>query len=186
MPMSRPELSKGDHLRVGLVSDTHGLFEPRLEELFRDCDLILHAGDVVKPEVLSALSRLAPVRAVRGNADEGTPLESLPVMAELELGPLRGLLVHEIGSPGKLAAPLRRELSRRPVKLVVHGHSHRPGVTFLDGRWFVNPGSAGPRRFSLPRAAGVLEVMEEGALVRLLDLEDPALRLLASPVLVCA
>jgi len=170
---------------VGLVSDTHGHFEPRLEALFAGCDLILHAGDVVKPATLSELARLAPVKAVRGNVDEGTSLEGLPEVARLDLGSLRGLLVHEIGSPARLSPRLRREVARRRPDLVVHGHSHRPGARFAEGLLFVNPGSAGPRRFSLPRAAGLLEVEGRTARVRLVDLDTPGLALLEPPLEFC-
>jgi len=169
-------------LRVGLVSDSHGLFEPRLEELFAGCDLILHAGDVVKDSVLRALARLAPVRAVRGNADAGTGLEGLPEVAEVELGELRALVVHELGPPDAFSAPVRRALARARPELLVHGHSHRPEARLAAGLLIVNPGSAGPRRFSLPRAAGLLEVRGRVARVRLFDLADPALALLAPPL----
>ncbi|HUL58426.1 MAG TPA: metallophosphoesterase family protein [Anaeromyxobacteraceae bacterium] len=149
---------------VGLVSDSHGLADPKLRELFRGVALVLHAGDVVKPAVLDALADVAPVRAVRGNNDLGPSFDALPEFAVVELEALAALVVHDVGPRerprGAVAALLRRH---RP-QLVVHGHSHRPGHALLDGVLFVNPGSAGPRRFSLPRTAARLEV--RGRLVR--------------------
>jgi putative phosphoesterase len=168
-------------MRVGLVSDTHGLLEPRLAELFRGCDLILHAGDIVGTSILRDLGRIAPVRAVRGNNDLGPAYDALPELAWVELGPLTALVVHEIGSRMRLAPPVRRALARRPAQLVVHGHSHRPGVALEGGLLFVNPGSAGPRRFKLPRAAGLLEAEGRHVAVRLYDVAVPALPPLAEP-----
>ena len=169
-------------MRAGLVSDTHGLFEPRLVELFRGCDLLLHAGDVVGPAVLRDLARLAPLHAVRGNNDVGPEYDGLPEIAWVELGALTAIVVHEIGARARLAPPLRRALARRPAQIVVHGHSHRPGAAVEGGLLFVNPGSAGRRRFSLPRAAGLLDVEGRRATVRLFDVASPRLPLLAAPL----
>src|SRR5690349_5378789 len=104
-------------MRVGLVSDTHGLLEPRLAELFRGCDLILHAGDIVGTAILRDLGRIAPVRAVRGNNGVGPAYDALPELAWVELGPLTALVVHEIGSRARLAPPVRRALARHPAQL---------------------------------------------------------------------
>jgi uncharacterized protein len=168
-------------MRVGLVSDTHGLLEPRLEELFRGCDLILHAGDIVGTSILRDLARIAPVRAVRGNNDLGPAYDALPEIAYVELGPLTAVVVHEIGARAQLAMPVRRALARRPAEIVVHGHSHRPRVAREGPLLFVNPGSAGPRRFSLPRAAGVLEADGRHVAIRLVDVASPRLAPIAPP-----
>jgi uncharacterized protein len=169
-------------VRAGLVSDTHGLFEPRLVELFAGCDVLLHAGDVVGPAILRDLARLAPLHAVRGNNDVGPDDGALPELAWVELGALTALVVHEIGSPARLAPPVRSALALRPAHIVVHGHSHRPGAAVEAGLLFVNPGSAGRRRFSLPRAAGLLDVDGRRATVRLFDLASARLTLLAPPL----
>lgn len=169
-------------MRVGLVSDTHGLYDAQLDRLFSGCDLILHAGDIVAPAVLGALRRLAPVTAVRGNNDDDPAFEQLPELAELALGELQALLVHELGTRTRPLAPVRRALAASGACLVVHGHSHRPAVALEAGTLFVNPGSAGPRRFSLPRSAGLLEVEGRRAEVRLFDLERPRLPLLQAPL----
>lgn len=171
-------------MRVGLVSDSHGLFEPRLRELFAGCDLILHAGDAVRRSVLDELARIAPVRAVRGNNDVAPELEHLPILAALELGGVPAVLVHQIGSRGRLHPPVRRAVARHRARLLVYGHSHRPAAVVEDGLLFVNPGSAGPRRFSLPTTAGVLRVGAGRIQVRLVDLASPELRELFPPLAV--
>ena len=169
-------------MRIGLVSDTHGLFEPRLRRLFEGCDLILHAGDVVEARILAELARIAPVRAVRGNNDFGPAFEDLPELAAVELGELTAVLVHSIGARHRLEAPVRRAVARHGARLLVFGHSHRPLAVVEDGLLLVNPGSAGPRRFSLPRAAGLLDVEGRRAEVQLVDLASPQLAALAPSV----
>jgi len=144
-------------LRVGLVADTHDVFDPKLESLFAGCALILHAGDVTRQPVLDALSAIAPVRAVRGNNDFGPLAEDLPETALVPLGGITALLVHDV-SPASPSQAVRRTLSRSGARLVVHGHSHRPAAVLQGGILFANPGSAGPRRFRLPRSAALLEV----------------------------
>jgi len=145
-------------VRVGLVSDTHGLADPRLPEVLAGCALILHAGDVVGEAVLDALRAIAPVTAVRGNCDEGTSLGRLAASAVVPLGPLTALVLHDLGPRDRPLSAARALLHRVRPQIVVHGHSHRPGAGVVDGTLFVNPGSAGPRRFSLPRAAAILEL----------------------------
>ena len=159
-------------MRLGLVADTHGLLDPVLPAVLDGCDLVLHAGDVGRPSVLEALSRIAPVLAVRGNNDAGPGLDGLPEWLPVDAGELRALVVHE-ARPGAPAAPLARILAREGVHFVVHGHSHRPGAVVAGGRLFVNPGSAGPRRFSLPRTAAVAVVRGRRVEVRFSRL-DPA------------
>jgi putative phosphoesterase len=160
-------------MRVGLVSDTHGHVDPKLAPLFAGCDAILHAGDVVRPEVLEILAAVAPLTTVRGNNDEGTPLARLPEAALVPLGELTALLVHDLGARERPKPPARAILARRRPEIVVHGHSHRPGAALVGPTLFVNPGSAGPRRFSLPRAAAILTVRGRVARVELFDLAGP-------------
>jgi uncharacterized protein len=143
-------------VRIGLVSDTHGLLDPKLEEVFRSCASIVHGGDIVRMSALASLSQIAPVTAVRGNNDLGPEFAHLPETALVQVGPLTLLAVHDLGPRERPIAPAREILARRRVEIVVHGHSHRPGAAVLGGTLFVNPGSAGPRRFSLPRTAAVL------------------------------
>ena len=168
-------------MRVGLVSDTHVLFDPGLQPLFSGCDLILHAGDVTRQSVLSALGELAPVWAVRGNNDLGPFGESLPRTATVPLGELSAFVVHELGHPERPVPAVRRILAQAGCQLVLLGHSHRPLVQLHQGVLFVNPGSAGPRRFSLPRTAGLLNV--DGRRVRLeLHALDEGLRPFGLPL----
>jgi putative phosphoesterase len=169
-------------MRVGLVSDTHGLVDPKLADLFAGVDLVLHGGDLVRPDVLDALAAAAPVRAVRGNNDHGPSLERLPETIVVALGPLRALVVHDLGARERPHPPVRRLLARERPEIVVHGHSHRPGAAVIEGRLFVNPGSAGPRRFSLPRTAAVLEVRRRRAVVRFHDLAGERLAPFGEPL----
>lgn len=158
-------------MRVGLVSDSHGVLDPRLPALLARCDAIVHAGDIVKPDVLARLREIAPVTAVRGNNDEGVPaLAQLPETALVLVGALTALVVHDLGARERPHPPARAILARRRPEIVVHGHSHRPGAALLDGTLFVNPGSAGPRRFSLPRTAAILEVRDRAVRLAFYDL----------------
>lgn len=161
-------------MRLGLVSDTHGLVDAKLAPLFEGCDRIVHAGDLVKPAILEVLARIAPLTVVRGNNDDGPALERLPETALVAVGPLTLLVVHDLGARERPKPPARALVARRRPEIVVHGHSHRPGAAVLGGRLFVNPGSAGPRRFSLPRSAAVLVARGRSVRVELVDLSrDP-------------
>jgi putative phosphoesterase len=128
---------------VGLISDTHALVRPAALDALSGVARIVHAGDVGAPEVLRALARVAPVTAVRGNNDHGAWAARLPETARIAVGAHRVLVVHE-----KTHAAARAPAAG--IDVVVTGHSHRPLVERRDGVLFVNPGSAGPRRFSLP------------------------------------
>jgi putative phosphoesterase len=166
-------------VRIGLVSDTHGLADPRLPELLAGCERILHAGDVGRDAVLEALGEIAPLTAIRGNCDEGTSLERLPPTALVPLGPVKALVVHDLGPREAPIPPARTLLARERPELVVHGHSHRPGAAVVAGTLFVNPGSAGPQRFRLPRAAAILTLRGRLAHVEWYDLaaRNPSLLL---------
>jgi len=168
--------------RAGLVSDSHGLHDPKLEALFAGCDVVLHAGDIVKPAVLDALGRVAPVRAVRGNNDLGPSFAALPEALVEAVGPLTALVIHDLGARGRPAPAARTLIARHRPQVVVHGHSHRPGAAVVDGRLLVNPGAAGPRRFSLPRTAAVLEVRGRHARVTWHDLAGEALAPYGEPI----
>lgn len=163
-------------MKLGLVSDTHGLIDPKLAGLFRGCARIVHAGDVVRPEILDVLAAVAPVTAVRGNNDGAPAFDHLSETALLEAGQLRVLVVHDLGARDRPRPPARPLLARERPEIVVHGHSHRPGAEVLQGTLFVNPGSAGPRRFKLPRCAAVLSVRGRRAEVTFYDLEGEAPR----------
>lgn len=169
-------------MRIGLVSDTHGLLDPKLRELFSGCRAILHAGDVVKPAVLAGLEEIAPVTAVRGNNDDGPSFVHLAETALVPVGALTALVVHDLGARERPKPPARVILARRRPELVIHGHSHRPGAAVLDGTLFVNPGSAGPRRFTLPRTAAVLTARGRAVEVAFFDLSGARLAPFGEPV----
>lgn len=153
-------------IRLGLISDTHGLVRPQALALLAGVDHILHAGDVCDDAVLRQLERVAPVTAVRGNNDVGRWAADLPHRAPLTVAGVRLLVIHDV-------ADLRpRDL--REIDLVIHGHSHRPRDERCDGVRYVNPGSAGPRRFTLPIAAGWLELTPAAIDVRLFRLDVDA------------
>jgi uncharacterized protein len=169
-------------MRVGLVADSHGLFDPKLPDVLRGCALLLHAGDVVKPDVLTAHEAIAPVRFVRGNNDHGPSFAACPETLLIALGPLTALLVHDLGARERPKPPARAVLVRERPQIVVHGHSHRPAAVVVGATLFVNPGSAGPRRFSLPRTVGVLTVRGRRARVELFDLAGDRVAPFGQPV----
>lgn len=136
-------------LRIGLVSDTHNLLRPEVVEHLRGSDHIIHAGDICGDAVLQALARLAPLTVVRGNNDKGAWAGSLPEQATVELG---GVAIHVVHDLKELAPPVA-------ARVVVSGHSHKPKAEERAGVLYVNPGSAGPRRFKLPISAGELRIV---------------------------
>jgi putative phosphoesterase len=133
--------------RIGLISDTHDLLRPEALAFLAGCDLIVHAGDTCDGTVLDTLERIAPVVAVRGNNDFGDWAEALPVARTVAVEDASFHLIHDV-------ADLRRHPPPAGTAIVVHGHSHQPGIIERDGLTFVNPGSAGPRRFRLPISIG--------------------------------
>jgi putative phosphoesterase len=150
---------------VGLISDTHGLIRPRVHDALTGVELILHAGDVGGSAILDELRLIAPVRAVFGNTDPpGEP--ELEDEIAIEVGGLRVHVSHghEVGSPtpAKLAA-------RYDADVVIYGHTHRPLVTRHDGRLFVNPGAAGPKRFDISPNVGRLIIANGKAEVEIVD-----------------
>jgi putative phosphoesterase len=146
-----------------LISDTHGLLRPEAIEALKGSDFIIHAGDIGSPEVLAGLSRLAPVTAIRGNVDRGPWASSLPDNEVLQAGAAFIFVIHNIA-----------DLNLDPVvarfQAVISGHSHQPGWREKDGVLFVNPGSAGPRRFKLPVAVGRLFVTDAGITAEVIEL----------------
>jgi putative phosphoesterase len=136
---------------VGLISDTHGLLRPESLVALRGSDLIIHAGDVGKPEIIEQLRVLAPVVAVRGNIDKGPWASQLPLTAVAEAGSALIYVLHDL-------AQLDLDPVAAQFKVVVSGHSHKPGHTERDGVMYVNPGSAGPRRFNLPITVARLDL----------------------------
>ena len=138
-------------ITLGVISDTHGLLRPEAVEALRGSDRILHAGDVGAPKILEALAKIAPVTAVRGNVDTASWARALPVTEVVEAG---GVLIYMLHDRGQL--DLKPEAAG--FRVVVYGHSHQPKIEEKNGALYFNPGSAGPRRFSLPVSVGRLKI----------------------------
>jgi hypothetical protein len=148
---------------IGLISDTHGLLRPEALRSLDDCDLIIHAGDVGDPQILETLKTIAPVFAVRGNVDTEPWALALPETEVVETDPATIYVLHDIHG-----------LDLDPVAagfhIIVSGHSHKPARTEHDGVIFLNPGSAGPRRFDLPVTVARLNVSQKPLAVEFIDL----------------
>jgi putative phosphoesterase len=142
---------------VGVISDTHGLVRPEAIAALQGADLILHAGDIGKPGVLEALTEIAPVVAIRGNIDQAQWAETLPDRQTVTIESTSVYLIHRLQD-------LEFDQNAAHIQVVVSGHSHKPQIEERNGVLFVNPGSAGPRRFKLPIAVAHLHI--EGATVR--------------------
>lgn len=156
-------------MRIGVISDTHGLLRPEALDALGGVDCILHAGDIGKPEVIERLEAVAPVIAIRGNVDTGAWAESFPETREVEIAGRRIYLLHNL-----------KELAFDPaeagIDVVIAGHSHKPLIETRGGVVYLNPGSAGPRRFSLPVALAVLTVTATALMPRIVELSVPRRR----------
>ena len=150
--------------RVGLISDTHGLLRPQALDYLRGSDHIVHAGDIVDPAILDRLAELAPLTAVRGNNDTGAWARALPKTATLTLD---GVTIHILHDLNELAI----DPAAHGVRVVIAGHSHKPACEERGGVLYVNPGSAGRRRFTLPISVGELLIEDGQVDVRLLTLD---------------
>ena len=157
---------------LGLISDTHGLLRKEALDALRGSELILHAGDVGAPEILESLREIAPVVAVRGNNDEGAWAERLPLTEVVEAGGVSIYMLHILD-----------ELDLNPkasgFSIVVSGHSHKPAQTVKDGVLYVNPGSAGPRRFQLPVTVARLDLQVRPWRVEFIDVGSDGTRVSA-------
>jgi len=151
-------------VRIGLISDTHGLLRPQALDFLRGSDHILHAGDIVGADILDQLAGLAPLTAVRGNNDHGDWAQALPETVTLILG---GIVIHMLHDLKELAIDPAAE----GVRVVVTGHSHKPACEERGGVLYVNPGAAGRRRFTLPVSVGELLVDDGRVDVRLVTLD---------------
>lgn len=138
-------------MRIGVLSDTHGLLRPEVLPALTGVEHILHAGDVGDITILRALETIAPVTAIRGNIDTHGPCAEFPATEAVELDGKLLYLVHSV-----------RDLDLHPtaagISAVISGHSHKPGIEWKDGVLYLNPGSAGPRRFSLPITLAILTI----------------------------
>ena len=141
-------------ITVGVISDTHGLLRPEAIEALTGSDVVVHAGDVGGMDILVQLRAIAPTFAVRGNVDTGTWAKSLPMTEVVEVGQLQLYVLHDL-------ATLDLDPRAAGFAAVISGHSHRPGAEMRHGVLYLNPGSIGPRRFTLPIAMARLRVAGE-------------------------
>jgi putative phosphoesterase len=148
--------------RIGIISDTHGLLRPEAERGLRGADHIIHAGDIGRPEVVDALRRIAPVTAIRGNVDIGEWAREYP---DTKLVRLAGRAIYVLHDLKSLQADLGAGFD-----VIVSGHSHVPKIDKVGGILYLNPGSAGPRRFKLPITIATLEVTPDGMRPEIQDL----------------
>lgn len=150
-------------LTIGLISDTHGLLRPEALAALAGSDFIVHAGDIGSPDVLAGLSRIAPVTAIRGNVDRGDWASALLTRDVLQIGQIFLYVIHDL-------AELDLDPAAAGFQVVVSGHSHMPVSREKDGVLYVNPGSAGPRRFKLPIAVGRLTIADGRLTSELIEL----------------
>jgi len=150
-------------MTVGVISDTHGIVRPEAVDALRDSELIIHAGDVGAPDVLKQFGAIAPTIAVRGNVDRDPLAQSLPLTQVIEVGEVRIYVLHDVSK-------LDVDPKGAGLSAVISGHSHRPAAVVRDGVLFLNPGSAGPRRFSLPLAVAKLQVVGKSLSYELIEL----------------
>jgi len=159
-------------MRIGIISDTHGLLRPEAEQVLQGLELIVHAGDVGDPEILTRLKRIAPVFAVRGNVDTDTWAQELPIATVVEAGSASFYVLHNL-----------QELDLKPeaakFDFVISGHTHKPEQYERNGVLYLNPGSAGPKRFHLPVSLALFDLGKrpwKPEILELLPLNDPARR----------
>jgi putative phosphoesterase len=150
-------------MKIGVIADTHGLLRPEAIEPLQGSNLIIHAGDIGKLDVLKALKHIAPVVAVRGNVDKGSWCASLSLTETVEIGQSWLYVIHELSQ-------LDLDPSAAGFGAVIFGHSHQPSIETRNGVIFLNPGSAGPRRFQLPISVAIIEVQENVLKPQLVEL----------------
>ena len=140
--------------KIGIISDTHGLLRPEAQRLLADVDHILHGGDIGRPEIVAALRRIAPVTAIRGNVDTGDWAREYAETERVRLAERSIFILHDLKA-------LRVDPAATGIDVVVSGHSHVPKIGTVDGVLYLNPGSAGPRRFKLPITLATLDVAQD-------------------------
>jgi hypothetical protein len=149
---------------IGVISDTHGLVRPEVFDILKGVDLIIHAGDIGRPEVLHDLETIAPVKAVRGNNDRDSWADHIPHDLVIEYGSHFFYVLHELDL-------LDLDPATAEFSAVIYGHSHRPLAETKNGVLYLNPGSAGPRRFSLPIALAKLHTTKTGLVQEIIELK---------------
>src|SRR5665213_1936821 len=151
--------------RIGIISDTHGLLRPEAERRLAGVDHIVHAGDIGRPGIIEALRRIAPVTAIRGNVDSGDWAVAYPETEVVRLAGRSLYVLHDLKT-------LQIDPIARGIDIVVSGHSHVPKIDTADGVLYLNPGSAGRRRFKLPVTLATLDVLPNSLRPVIHDLGD--------------
>jgi putative phosphoesterase len=167
-------------MRIGVIADTHGFYDAAIEEHFAGATEIFHAGDIGGRGVIERLTKIAPVVAVSGNVDEFEK-SGFPRQVTIRRGGMKIAIRHVLYEKGKLTKEAQAWLDREQPAVCVFGHSHRPTIEQYGPTILFNPGSAGPKRFSLPRGIGLLILEKEKIVPRFVRLEDKASRYPARP-----
>lgn len=155
-------------MRIGLISDTHGVLRPEVFDIFAGVDRILHAGDIGPLEILIELEAIAPVTAVRGNTDRADIWPRAPEVVISELAGWRTVVVHgdRFGTP----TPAILRAAYPDAKIIVYGHTHRPVLNRVGESLVINPGAAGPRRFSLRPSVGLMTLTAAGVQAEIVEI----------------
>jgi putative phosphoesterase len=152
-------------MRVGIISDTHGLLRLEATRHLAGAEHIIHAGDIGAREVIDGLRKIAPTTAIRGNIDTGDWAEGLPDTKLVVLGDRTLYVVHNLKE-------MKLDPTARRIDVIISGHSHRPKIETKNGVLYLNPGSAGPRRFKLPIALAILELSDRALLPRIVEIKS--------------
>ena len=161
--MSKKIQAKNSY-RVGIISDTHGHLPQSASHIFKDVDLIVHAGDIGDPDIIAALQKFAPTRAVRGNMDMGLWARQLPRKETINVGSKTLCVIHDVYH-------LDINTKAHDCHVVIFGHTHKPQVEKREGILYVNPGSAVHPRYSYPPSAAILEINDDTVKARLVELD---------------
>ena len=159
-------------IRIGVIADTHGRFDPVVRRHFKGVDYILHAGDIGDRSVIEQLEQIAPVTAVSGNIDNNDEQSGFPAEAVIELAGLRVAIRHILYESGKLTKDGRAFLDCERPDICIFGHTHQPKAEWFGQTLLFNPGSAGPKRFNLPRCLGILVLARQGITPKHILLDD--------------
>ena len=150
--------------RIGVISDTHGLVRPEALSGLKNSELIIHAGDIGKPEVLAALKSIAPVIAIRGNNDHQSWAKKMPDIFQLNVNDVHIYVIHNVNE-------MEIDPAADGFSAVISGHSHKPAIVNHDQLLFLNPGSAGPRRFKLPVTVARMDIHRSQLRVKIVELK---------------
>ena len=158
------EKNSGD-VSIGVISDTHGHLDSGVKKYFEGVDVIVHAGDIGKPEILNELQSIAPVKAVRGNMDGGEWTSELPAFAIVDIANIQLYVLHDIYN-------LDLDPQSAGLSAVISGHTHKPSIKIIDGVLYINPGSASHPRFNFPASIAMIRLSNERIDARIIELKN--------------